>query len=104
MAAAHLARMGFDIVGRNVRVPGGELDIVARRGRLLVVCEVRARSNDTHLSPVDTLGPAKQNRVRASTIRWMSQHDLDTSELRFDAASVVFDTPGGRMEYYEGAF
>ena len=42
-AAAYLARRGYRIVARNVRAGGVEIDIVARRGRLVVFAEVKTR-------------------------------------------------------------
>ena len=37
---------GFDVIVRNWRCGLGEIDVVARRGRLLVFCEVKTRSGD----------------------------------------------------------
>ena len=39
-------RNGFDVIARNWTMRGGELDVVARSGRLIVVCEVKARANE----------------------------------------------------------
>ena len=45
LAAAHLARQGYRIVGRNVRADGVELDLVAARGNLRVFVEVKTRGS-----------------------------------------------------------
>src|SRR5690606_27153300 len=42
-AVVLLMCQGFRILGRRCRTPAGEIDIVARRGRLVVACEVKAR-------------------------------------------------------------
>ena len=46
LAADWYRRNGYEIVARNWRCPLGELDLIARRGRVLVVCEVKARRTD----------------------------------------------------------
>jgi putative endonuclease len=43
---------------------GGEIDVVARRGSLLVVCEVKARASAAWGSPWEAMTPLKQQRVR----------------------------------------
>ena len=43
LAAVWLRLHGWRILARRARVPGGEVDIVARRGRVLAFVEVKAR-------------------------------------------------------------
>ena len=43
LCATWLRMKGYRIVARGVRTPVGELDIVARRGRVLAIVEVKAR-------------------------------------------------------------
>lgn len=106
VAAAHLESQGFQILGRNVRVGRLELDLVARRGALLVVCEVRSLSSARMYSPAETVDRAKQERIRRATGRWLAENRPGHGRVRFDVAAVVFDGPGGepRLEYYEQAF
>jgi putative endonuclease len=104
LACEHLLALGFDIVDRNARVGRLELDIVARRGRLAIVCEVRSRSSDALMTPAQSIDARKVTRVRRAAAGYLRRHRLGTSELRFDVASVTFDTPGGRLNYLEGAF
>lgn len=104
MAASHLAAMGFEVVGRNVRVGRDELDVIARRGRLVVFCEVRARRSDSFVSPFETMDARKVERVRRAARAWLQEQDAAALDVRFDAAAVVFDSPEGRLSYLEGAF
>ncbi len=46
-AARHLRRLGYVVLGRNLRAGGGEIDILAREGATLVVVEVRHRARGT---------------------------------------------------------
>ena len=58
-AADHLSRQGWRLLGRNVRVGRGELDLIARRGRVLVFVEVKARCTATCGSPEDAVERAQ---------------------------------------------
>ena len=58
VAAAHLVAAGMTVLDRNWRCPQGEIDIVARDGDVLVVCEVKTRSSTA-------LGPPAGGRDRA---------------------------------------
>ena len=103
----HLEDRGWRIVATNVRAGRSELDIVARRGRTLVVCEVRSRSSDRFGAPAESITAEKKQYLRRGAMRWLrTRTDLVGARLRFDVAGVVFDGPGGapRLDYYEGAF
>jgi putative endonuclease len=104
LAANHLEQLGFTLLARNARLGRLELDIIARRGGLVVFCEVRSRSDDRFISPADTITPVKMRRLRQAATLWLREARLGGVEVRFDAACVVFDVPQGRLTYYEGAF
>jgi putative endonuclease len=104
LVAAKLASQGFAILGRNVRVGRLELDVIARRGSLVVVCEVRARASSRIAEPWETIDRAKIARIRRATGQWLSTARLGGVGIRFDAASVVFDCDPPRIEYFESAF
>ena len=103
LVASLLQERGFQICGRNVRVGRLELDVVARRGALIVVCEVRSRSSARPVFPAETIGVKKLARVRRATAIWLREQKLGRVHARIDAAAVVFDGTGGepRVEYYE---
>jgi putative endonuclease len=91
-AARWYEARGFEIVDRNWRVREGEIDLVARRGRTIVFCEVKTRSSDRFGSPVESVTATKQRRLRALAARWLAEHPARHGEVRFDVASV---TPAG---------
>ena len=67
LAAAWLLRVrGYRVIGRNLRVAGRELDIVARRRGVLVVCEVKARR---HADRSDPCGGGGRAQAAAVAIR-----------------------------------
>jgi putative endonuclease len=92
---------GFEVLERNWRCRAGELDLVARRGALLVVCEVKARSSSRFGSPVEAVDRRRRGRLRAAASEWLRVvRPVGVQEVRFDVAAVV----GGRVEVVEGAF
>ncbi|HEY6878511.1 MAG TPA: YraN family protein [Polyangiales bacterium] len=104
LAAAHLEQQGFAIVARNVRAARYELDLIALRDRLLVICEVRTRSSRAQIDPVLTIDRSKRARVRKAAELWVYAHGYQDHEIRFDAASVVINGEERTVSYYEDAF
>jgi putative endonuclease len=103
LVARWLGERGFAIVGRNVRVGRLEVDLVARRPGLLVVCEVRARRGSL-VDPAETFDAAKRARTRRAALEVWSRHGRGCA-LRLDAAAVTFDGSGvPRLRYYEDVF
>ncbi len=102
LVAEQLRAQGFEILGLNVRLGRLELDIIARRGSLLVVCEVRTRRKPAPVFPSETLGPQKLERLRRASAQWLREQPAGPRSLRIDAAAVIFPGHGKpEIEYYE---
>jgi putative endonuclease len=95
---------GYEVVSRNWRVREGELDLVLRRGRTLVFCEVKTRRGDAFGSPFEAVTVTKQRRLRTLAMRWLSEHRVRAGELRFDVAAVRMRGTVGEIEVLEAAF
>lgn len=100
--AAWYLQKGYAVLARNWRCPSGELDLVVRKGRTLVFCEVKTRSSAAFGAPVEAVTPAKQARLRRLAGCWLESagRPASVSDLRFDVASVL----AGHIEVIEGAF
>jgi putative endonuclease len=99
-AAAFLIAKGFRILSRRYRTPVGEIDIVARRRRLLVFVEVKARESldDAAWSVTDR----QRSRIVAAAEAWLARHsDHSIQDIRFDAVLVV---PGRIPRHIPAAF
>ena len=96
---------GYDLLARNWRCALGELDLVLRRGDLVVVCEVKARSSERFGAPYEAVTPAKQRKLRILGEAFCASRGLRSSPVRFDVASVSL-APGGRTDVhvFEDAF
>jgi putative endonuclease len=106
--AAHLEQRGFSVVAQNLRLGALELDVVARRGPLIVVVEVRTRGAGAWTTAFGSIDSKKRRRVRHAGERlWQRRYRNDSSveRMRFDAASVSFGADGSaEVEYAEAAF
>lgn len=91
---------GYEVLERNWRCRAGELDLVLRRGRTFVFCEVKTRTSDAFGAPVEAVTREKQARLRHLAARWLEDAPLRPTDIRFDVASVL----AGEIEVLEGAF
>jgi putative endonuclease len=101
LAVAWYRGHGYRVLDRNWRCSIGELDMVARRGGLLAVVEVKTRRTDAFGVPALAVTPAKQRRLRRLAACWLAEHPVGRCvEVRFDVASVVGDV----VTIFERAF
>jgi putative endonuclease len=92
---------GYAVVDRNWRTTFGEIDLVAVRGRTLVICEVKTRRSSSHGSPAYAVGWDKQRRLRRLATAWLAAQGRHPHyDVRFDVAAVV----GTDVTVYEDAF
>ena len=99
--AAWLLRLkGYRILARGYRSRVGELDIVARRGRVLAFVEVKARGDVSEAA--EALRPAQRSRIaRAAEAFQASRPELRALLVRFD---VVLVAPGRRPHHLPDAW
>ncbi|GAB2751046.1 YraN family protein [Nocardioides pakistanensis] len=97
LAARHLIEQGLVLLDRNWRCPSGEIDLVLRDGRVLVVCEVKTRSSVAFGSPLEAVTEQKAARLRRLAALWIADHDLRPDEVRIDLIGVLA-VPGRPVE------
>jgi len=86
--AASLLLRGYRILGRRLRSPVGEIDIVARRGAVLAIIEVKARPDAA--SAAEAVTPRQRDRlVRAAGWIVAGRPDLAAMHVRFDVMLVT---------------
>jgi putative endonuclease len=85
----HFRLRGYRILAANVRGGGNELDVVARRGGRIVVCEVKMRSGPGYGDPLEAVGPEKERRVRRAAEAFLARHpELAGLEVALEVAAV----------------
>jgi putative endonuclease len=106
-AADFLVAREFEIIGRNVRAGVCELDIVARRGELVAIVEVRTRGDGAFASALASVDAKKRGAlVRGGERLWREKLSQlpGITRLRFDVAAVTFGAGGVEVELIEAAF
>ena len=78
---------GWRILARRARVPGGEVDIVARRGRVLAFVEVKARATDE--AAAMSLDAWRLRRVVVAAERLTARYQQPGDDIRIDAVFIV---------------
>jgi putative endonuclease len=89
MLCCHLLRLkGYRVLERRLRTPMGEIDILARRGQLLAIVEVKARSS--HALAAESVSPRQRHRLGRAA-RWVlaSRPGLSALSLRYDLMLVA---------------
>lgn len=98
-------RRGFALVARNWRCRIGEIDLVVRRGDLVIVCEVKTRRRGAALGGGwEAVTTRKQAKVRAVTQAFVLATGLGADAIRFDVASVSVGARSLEVELFEDAF
>ena len=80
---------GYRILATNAWVAGYELDIIVRRGRRLIFCEVKEKLGDRFGDPLEMVDDEKQRRLRLAADAWLARHPEATGlEVSFDVMAV----------------
>ncbi len=95
LAVRHLQQMGMVILERNYRSRFGEVDIIARDGDVLVVCEVKTRTTEAFGSPLSSVSQVKLIRMRRTALAWLKERGLWIRVVRFDIIGIL-QPPRGR--------
>jgi putative endonuclease len=97
----HFRLRGYRILATNAWAGGYELDLVVRRGRTVVFCEVKSKGGPGLGDPLEMVTAEKARRIARAAETWLAAHpELSRCEVRFD----VVAERGGKMERVANAF
>ena len=89
-----MKRLGWKILRRNFRAPGGgEVDLVCRDGDTLVFAEVKTRRSEEMGRPLDAVDQKKQQLIRRGAIHWLRLLNMPDLTFRFDVIEVLATDP-----------
>lgn len=87
LAAWYLRLKFYSIVARRFKTKLGEIDLIAKRGNLVAIIEVKARP--TLAQAHDAVSQTAQNRIEAAADLWLARHKTqDKLTLRFDVIII----------------
>ena len=90
---------GYAVIARNVRLPGGEIDVIARERDVICFVEVKARASHRYGSAIGAVDARKRRTIRTIAADWL-QISAPGARARFDVVTV--EATGVRL--YRGAF
>lgn len=107
VAVNFLAARHYQIVERNYRCKGGEVDIIARDpdNSSLVFVEVKARRSLSYGVPQLAVTPFKQRQISKAALTWLAKKRLHDTNARFDVIAILLHTDGQHaIEHIKNAF
>jgi len=106
-AAGYLEAKGYDILARNYRIWGGEIDIIAREvtkhGEYIVFIEVKYRKQMTYGRPVAAVTQKKQRSSISAAYGYLAENGRGDENCRFDIIEV-FGREQLHINHIENAF
>lgn len=88
-AAAHLTALGREVLARNYRIPGGEIDLVTLDGEVLVFTEVRQRRSARHGSAAESVTPRKLALMHRAALSYLvREHGRDDLPCRLEVLTI----------------
>lgn len=92
-AVSYIAHKGYQIIERNYRIKGGELDIIAIDGikNELVFIEVKTRSSLHYGYPEEQIGAQKMRRLLKTIKHYLASAKVSQRSYRLDSVSIMYD-------------
>lgn len=94
LAVAYLQERRFKIVEQNYRCRGGEIDIVARDGKIYVFIEVKCRLSACYGPPQSAVTLFKQRQISKAALTWLAANHKHDVDARFDVVAISFRSSG----------
>jgi putative transposase len=104
LASAALKKQGYKILERNYTTPLGEIDLIARQGKMLVIVEVKTRTSMRFGSPQEAVSVTKQNRLRRLADYYLKDKRLTGAPVRFDVVAIILTEDNPQVEIIQEAF
>lgn len=91
IASVYLKRIGYRILESNFRTPFGEIDIVAKLGRVTVFVEVKSRTTSSFGPPYLSVTKLKKRRIIKNALYYLKRRRISNACWRIDIVSVKLD-------------
>lgn len=96
--------MGYRIVETNCRLPGGELDIIAKDGGTLVFVEVKTAATEEFGRPEEWVDARKQKKLERLAMTYLARQGSMDVPCRFDVVAVYLTGKIPRVRVIRNAF
>ncbi len=102
-AAAFLQDKGYEILARNYRFRHSEIDIIAKKNKILMFVEVKTRTNVSFGMPEEFVDATKRRLIMKAAEQYIFDTDWQ-GDIRFDVISVIITQHTTWIEHIEDAF
>ena len=102
-AVKYLKKEGYEILETNWHFHRYEIDIIAQKGEVLAIVEVKTRATDYFGDPEDAVDYKKRRKIVESADAYIEERDLDV-EVRFDIVAILKTKDGLKLRFIEDAF
>lgn len=99
-AAQFFIDQGFEILDHNWQAGHREIDLVARKGQIVVFVEVKSAANKKFGHPVERVDKTKIRRLSSAAQQYLLAKNIQGVDLRFDVVTFT----AGSLEHYPSAF
>ncbi|PHK24101.1 hypothetical protein VF13_37430 [Nostoc linckia z16] len=103
LAAEYLQKNGFELLETNWVFQKAEIDIIARKGDMLIIVEVKTRSSAAFGLPQEFVNPKKIRLLTKAVNEYVDVNDMNVS-VRFDVVAITKGKEGFEIEHLEDAF
>jgi putative endonuclease len=99
-AREYLEQKGYTVLYKNKKIAGVEIDIVLKKGDLLVFCEVKSRDSDKYGRGIEAIDRERMKRYIRAGKSFTADKKYRDYSLRFDVIEIM----RGKIEHIEDAF
>ena len=106
IAYNHYVNMGYEILDRNFSIKRGEIDLIAKKDKIVVFVEVKSRRSNTFGAPRESVTIFKQNKIKFISNYYIIKNNLNNFLIRYDIAEVLLNNKYNnyRINILEDAF
>ena len=103
LAVDRLMALGYEIIGRNIRTPYGEIDLIAKDGNTVVFIEVKTRTVASFGHPEEAVTKQKLAHLQDSVLSYMQEHIEITGDWRIDVIAIEGNpiSPNPKVTWFE---
>lgn len=100
----YLVLNGYEILSRNYKRSGGEIDIIAKLNNIISFVEVKYRKENSLVPAIETITKKKQERIKLTAMKYIIENELQDNETFFSFDVAVYEGKVTNFTYIKNAF
>lgn len=103
VAVNYLCTKGYEVIERNYKWKNSEVDIICKKGRCVIVVEVKTRNSTALGEPYISVTRSKQRQIIKVTNHYIIENNIE-EDIQFDVVSIILNQHQTKIEHIENAF